>query len=136
MTTATKFDMTATAEAARPRRSFTMPRLAALLERLRQQGAGGQADEIDAALAYLRNGEMRVGHAQQLLSVKSPTTIKNWIRDGRFPGARRNLGGQWMLPVAEVMSLLDASREAQAMNASGRLTHPVYEGDPYENLDL
>lgn len=136
MTTATKLDMTTTADAARPRRAFSLTRLADLLERLRQLAHDPQAGELDAALDYLRQGEMRVGQAQKQLNVKSPTTIKNWIRDGRFPGAHRGPGGQWLLPVSEVMSLLDASRAAQAMSASGRVTQKVHQGDPYADLDL
>lgn len=95
---------------------------------------------VDAqrAVAYLRGADfVKVGEAQKVLGVKSPTTIKKWIALGRFPGAGQTPTGQWLLPVARVYELRDASMRAKTLNEKAApIVLQTYEGDPYEDFDL
>lgn len=115
---------------------YTYDKLIETIERVRTDVGPEHTGELDGALRYLRTGEMRVGEAARALGVRSNTTIKNWIRLGRFPGAHQTPGGQWLLPTASVMALRDASLAADAMTASGRLRQETYTGDPFGDLDL
>ena len=83
-----------------------------------EQFVVGQAskNEAEKALAYLHRDFIRVGDAQQVLGVKSPTTIKKWIALGRFPGAHQGEGGQWLLPTSAVYELRDLSVRAAVAN--------------------
>ena len=96
-------------------------------------------NEAERALSYLHRDFMRVGDAQTVLGVKSPTTIKKWIELGRFPGAHQGEGGHWLLPVSEVYELRDASVEAALANRRpAPETFVVRRGrrDPFAELDL
>ena len=92
--------------------------------------------EAEKAVEYLDAADVvRVGVAQEILGVKSPTTIKKWIALGRFPGSVQSAGGQWLIPTHRVYALRDASLQAKNLNAqSAPVVVPVYDGDPYEDL--
>lgn len=96
-------------------------------------------NEAERALSYLHRDFMRVGDAQSVLGVKSPTTIKKWVELGRFPGAHQGEGGHWLLPVNEVYELRDASVEAALANRRpAPETFVARRGrrDPFAKLDL
>jgi len=63
--------------------------------------------------------------AARVLGVSSPTTVKNWLEGGRFPGALRTPGGHWRFPLSEVLAV----RDAMARRQHGDLTPPEVDDD-------
>lgn len=85
--------------------------------------------EAEAALSYLETRPMKMGDVQRTLGVKSPTTIKKWIKAGRFPNASL-VNGQWRVPADEVYLMRDAGRRAAKLALmSGPQPTEEYEGD-------
>jgi predicted site-specific integrase-resolvase len=77
---------------------------------------------------------MKMGDVQRALGVKSPTTIKKWIKAGRFPNATR-VNGQWRLPAAEIYAMRDAGcRTAELAILSGPQPTGEYRGNPLADL--
>lgn len=74
-------------------------------------------------LAHLLEGEryLTTGQAARLLGVMSPTTVKNWLHGGHFPGARRTPGGHWQFPLFDVLSVRDALQTSKERNRRGDL---------------
>lgn len=106
---------------------WSFARAVAVLERFVRHDEVSQA-EAERAVDYLGHRFMKVGDAQKILGVKSPTTIKKWIGQGAFPGAHQQ-GTHWMLPADRVYAFRDASLRADRMNANRRIEQEVYEGD-------
>lgn len=90
--------------------------------------------EAEAALRYLETRPMKMGDVQRALGVKSPTTIKKWIKAGRFPNAAL-VNAQWRVPADEVYLMRDAGRHAAELALmSGPRPTGEYEGDPFKDL--
>ena len=94
--------------------------------------------ELSEALHALGGDEfLRVGTAAEMLGVASKDTVKNWAKAGRFPGARKTEGGQWLFPLEEVLahranSLVLARRKFAAGHvATGRV-----DVDPFQTLQV
>jgi hypothetical protein len=90
--------------------------------------------EAEAALIYLETRPMKMGDIQRALGVKSPTTIKKWIKAGRFPNAAL-VNGQWRVPPDEVYLMRDAGRHAAELALMiGPQPTEGYEGDPVKDF--
>jgi hypothetical protein len=106
---------------------WSFARAVAVLQDFVRQESITQA-EAERAVDYLAHRFMKVGDAQKVLGVKSPTTIKKWIQQGAFPGAHQQ-GAHWMLPANRVYAFRDASLRADRMNTNKRIEQQIYDGD-------
>lgn len=60
-----------------------------------------------------------VAQIAQVLN-RQPDTIREWIRAGRLPGARRVLG-RWMIPLPDMAEVLEPEPSAPALPAPPKL---------------
>ena len=65
--------------------------------------------------------------AADLLGVSSPTTVKNWLESGMFPGAYRTKGGHWRFPKEEVEKARSRMLAVRKKNESGDFSPPETE---------
>ena len=70
--------------------------------------------------------------AAELLGVSSPSTVKNWLMSGHFPGAFQTPGGHWRFPRAEVEAERLRLEQLRERNRRGDLSLPDedHEGEP------
>ena len=91
---------------------------------LKEAGKGELAKEVELEARQKVQQEKETltsGEAANILGVSSPTTVKNWLESGMFPGAYRTKGGHWRFPkkeVEEARSRMEALREK---NEAGEL---------------
>ena len=67
--------------------------------------------------------------AAELLGVSSPTTVKNWLMGGHFPGAFQTAGGHWRFPRADVERMRLRMVEDAERSAGRDLSLPDEEDD-------
>jgi excisionase family DNA binding protein len=59
--------------------------------------------------------------AADLLGVASPTTVKNWLEGGHFPGSRRTAGGHWRFLLADVLAVKHSMEDVRGLNRLGEV---------------
>jgi excisionase family DNA binding protein len=76
---------------------------------------------------------LSVGAVAKMLGVSSPTTIRNWLEQGVFPGVERTPGGHRRFNLADVMVVKARMEKTKAQNEAGIIEIPEYgDGeDPY-----
>ena len=86
--------------------------------------------ELSQALTGAR--ELSVGEVAEILGVSSPTTIRNWLDKGYFPGATRTPGGQRRFKLADVLAVKESIDRTHAVNNSGHIEFRDFgDEDPY-----
>lgn len=67
--------------------------------------------------------------AAELLGVRSPNTIKNWLEGGSFPSAMRTPGGHWRFSELEVLDVKHRMQELREKNRTRDLAPPDTDED-------
>lgn len=86
--------------------------------------AAGRQDLVDRLAALEAKPVLTSAEAARVLGLSSPSTVKNWLAGGFFPGATRTAGGHWRFPRAEVEAVQRRIAELRARNRLGELTPP------------
>ncbi len=62
--------------------------------------------------------------AAELLGISSPSTIRNWLEGGHFPGASLTPEGYWEFTLAGVLEAKACMSVIQEKNRTGDLSLP------------
>jgi excisionase family DNA binding protein len=89
---------------------------------LREAGRSDLAEEVEAA--FRPNDVLTSSEAADLLGVSSRNTVKNWLKDGKFPGAFQTDGGHWRFPREEVEKTRARMEELYDKNERGDVEPP------------
>jgi excisionase family DNA binding protein len=104
------------------------------------EAAGRAADRCPSERPYLDeiramlSGErlLTVGQVAEILGVSSPTTVRNWLERGQFPGVLVTSGGHRRFRLADVLAVRGRMDLTTAENASGIYTDAdAGDEDPY-----
>lgn len=102
----------------------------ALLQELREVLLNsGRADLIQKLEEATAPDLLTSTQAADLLGVSSPTTVKNWLMGGHFPGAFQTAGGHWRFPRSEVEQMRLRMVEDAEKSARGDLSLPDEEDE-------
>lgn len=91
---------------------------------------GAHLEEIREMLAGERL--LSVGEVAEILGVSSPTTVRNWLESGSFPGTQLTAGGHRRFRLADVLDVRARMELTAYENATGTNTDADSgDEDPY-----
>ena len=93
---------------------------------LKEAGKDELAKEVEFE-AQQENKALTSGEAADILGVSSPTTVKNWLESGMFPGAFQTKGGHWRFPKKEVEEARSRMKALREKNEAGDIEPPEKE---------
>lgn len=74
---------------------------------------------------------LTVGQVAEILGVKSPSTVRNWLENGYFPNADRTAGGHRRFRIGDVLEIADRL-EQERQGGDERPVTDLGDVDPFE----
>jgi len=111
--------------------SYSEPLTRALARLPRSMPERAELEELAVRLSATTAREtMTTTDVARELGVHSPTTVKNWLEGGLFPGAYQTAGGHWRFLREEVMRVRQEMAETRENNASSK--YRLKKAGPYD----
>lgn len=97
---------------------MTLAELATAVARA-QPATPEDAPKLARAEAILSGKKLlTVGQVAEILGIKSPSTVRNWLENGYFPDAGRTAGGHRRFLISDVLEI-EARLERSRQDAEG-----------------